>query len=143
MPELSQRSKQMPASPIRRLVPYADAAKKRGVNIFHLNIGQPDIETPPVFWDQLKNLKQNVLSYSPSNGFAFYREKFAAYYQSLALPLSPENFMITAGGSEALLFTLLAVMDHGDEVIIPEPMYANYIGFAHMGGIRVKPLITH
>ena len=130
----------MPASPIRKLVPYADAAKKRGTKVYHLNIGQPDLETPKAFWDKLANLDMKVLSYCPSDGFASYREKFSQYYNSLGIQTNASNFIITNGGSEALLFTMMSCIDEGEEVIIPEPMYANYIGFASSGNIKVKPI---
>lgn len=130
----------MPASPIRKLVPYADAAKKRGTKVYHLNIGQPDLETPKAFWDKLAHLDMKVLSYCPSDGFASYREKFSQYYNSIGIHTDASNFIITNGGSEALLFTMMSCIDEGEEVIIPEPMYANYIGFAASGNIKVKPI---
>lgn len=132
----------MPASPIRKLAPYAEAAKKRGTKVYHLNIGQPDIETPPAFWETLKNPGIKVLAYCPSDGFAHYREQFSKYYNRIGIAVSPEHFMITNGGSEALSFTMMSCMDDGDEVIIPEPMYANYISFAQAGNITVKPIGT-
>ena len=130
----------MPASPIRKLVPYADAAKKRGTKVYHLNIGQPDIETPKAFWDKLAHLDMKVLEYCPSNGIASYREKFAQYYNNIGIKVDASNFIITNGGSEALLFTMMSCIDEGEEVIIPEPMYANYIGFATSSNIKVKPI---
>lgn len=130
----------MPASPIRKLVPYADAAKKRGTKVYHLNIGQPDLETPKAFWDKLAHLDMKVLAYCPSDGFASYREKFSQYYNTIGIHTDPSNFIITNGGSEALLFTMMSCIDEGEEVIIPEPMYANYIGFASSGNIKVKPI---
>lgn len=132
----------MPASPIRKLVPFADAAKKRGVKVYHLNIGQPDLETPEIFWQTLKNLEMKVLDYAPSNGLESYRKKFAAYYNRIGIPVDASNFMITEGASEALSFGMMSCMDDGDEIIIPEPMYANYIGFALAGDIKVKPIST-
>lgn len=142
MPKLSNKGNAMPASPIRKLAPYAEAAKKKGVNIFHLNIGQPDIETPEKFWEELKHMDMKVLSYAPSDGYPVYKQQFAKYYNSVGINVSSENFMITNGGSEALLFTMMSVLNEGEEIIIPEPMYANYIGFAHAGNIRVKPIST-
>ncbi len=142
MPKVSQKGISMPASPIRKLVPYADGAKKRGVKVYHLNIGQPDMETPPQFWQKLKSLDIKVLEYCPSNGLESYRKKFAAYYQRIGIPVSAAEFMITEGASEALAFAMLSCLDDGDEIIIPEPMYANYIGFAQAGNIAVKPIPT-
>lgn len=142
MPKLSNKGNAMPPSPIRKLAPFSEAAKKRGIKVFHLNIGQPDIETPEQFWNELKQTNIKVLSYSPSDGYPLFKEQFAKYYNSIGLNVSPENFMITNGGSEALLFTMMSIMDEGDEMIIPEPMYANYIGFAQAGNIIVKPIST-
>lgn len=132
----------MPASPIRKLVPFADAAKKKGVKVYHLNIGQPDLETPKQFWDKLKTLDMRVLEYCPSNGLASYRGKFAGYYQRIGINVTADDFMITEGASEALSFGMMSCLDDGDEIIIPEPMYANYIGFATAGDIKVKPIST-
>ncbi len=142
MPKISHKGAAMPASPIRKLVPYSDAAKKKGVNVYHLNIGQPDLETPALFWDKLKNLDIKVLEYCPSNGIASYREKFAGYYNNIGIKVDASNFMITEGASEALSFVMMSCIDEGDEIIIPEPMYANYIGFASAGNIIVKPIST-
>ena len=140
MPAISQKGISMPASPIRKLVPYADAAKKRGTKVYHLNIGQPDLETPKAFWDKLANMDMKVLAYCPSDGFASYREKFSQYYNHIGIKVDSSNFIITNGGSEALLFSMMSCIDEGEEVIIPEPMYANYIGFAMSGNIKVKPI---
>lgn len=142
MPKVSLKGQEMPASPIRKLVPYADAAKKKGTKVYHLNIGQPDLETPPQFWAKLKNLDMKVLDYCPSNGIASYREKFAQYYNRIGIKVEASNFMITEGASEALSFGMYSCLDDGDEIIIPEPMYANYIGFAMAGDIKVKPIST-
>lgn len=142
MPQISRKGREMPASPIRKLVPFSDAAKKRGVKVYHLNIGQPDLETPEPFWQALQALNLKTLEYCPSNGLEVYREAFARYYERLGIRLSASNFMITEGASEALAFAMLSCMDEGDEVIIPEPMYANYIGFANVGKIVVKPIST-
>lgn len=132
----------MPESPIRKLVPYADAVKKKGVRVYHLNIGQPDLETPKQFWDKLKNLDIKVLEYCPSNGFASYREAFARYYNKIGISVQASDFMITGGASEALSFVMMSCVDEQDEIIIPEPMYANYIGFASSCNIKVKPIPT-
>jgi aspartate aminotransferase len=142
MPSVSQKGLSMPESPIRKLVPYADTAKKNGVKVYHLNIGQPDLETPKQFWDKLKTLDIKVLEYCPSNGIASYREKFAGYYNRIGIPVSAADFMITEGASEALSFAMMSCLDGDDEIIIPEPMYANYIGFATAGNIKVKPIPT-
>lgn len=132
----------MPASPIRKLVPFADTAKKKGVKVYHLNIGQPDLETPAQFWEVLKNTDMKVLEYCPSNGLESYRKKFAQYYNNIGINVQPADFMITEGASEALSFGMLSCLDEEDEIIIPEPMYANYIGFATVGKIKVKPIST-
>jgi aspartate aminotransferase len=140
MPAISHKGLHMPASPIRKLAPYADAAKEKGTKVYHLNIGQPDLETPQAFWDKLAHLDMKVLAYCPSDGFASYREKFAAYYNRIGIKVAPSDFIITNGGSEALLFTMMSCIDEGGEVIIPEPMYANYIGFASSSSIAVRPI---
>jgi aspartate aminotransferase len=140
MPAISKKGTSMPASPIRKLVPYADAAKKKGTKVYHLNIGQPDLETPKAFWDKLAHLDMKVLEYCPSDGFASYRSKFSEYYNRLGIKTDASDFIITNGGSEALLFTMMSCIDEGEEVIIPEPMYANYIGFAASSNIKVKPI---
>ncbi len=142
MPKVSKKGLLMPASPIRKLVPYADVAKKQGVKVYHLNIGQPDLETPKQFWDKLKSLEMKVLEYAPSNGIESYRKKFAGYYNNIGIAVDASNFMITEGASEALSFGMLSCLDENDEIIIPEPMYANYIGFATVGKINVKPIPT-
>ena len=142
MPKISTKAVSMPASPIRKLVPFADEAKKRGTKVYHLNIGQPDLETPPQFWNTLKNLEMKVLDYAPSNGLESYRKKFAAYYNRIGIEIDAANFMITEGASEALSFGMMTCLGEGDEIIIPEPMYANYIGFATAGNIKVKPIST-
>lgn len=142
MPKISQKGLSMPSSPIRKLVPYADVAKKRGTKVYHLNIGQPDIETPAQFWNKLKNLDIKVLEYCPSNGIESYRKKFAQYYNNLGISVNASEFLITEGASEALSFGMMSCLDEEDEIIIPEPMYANYIGFATAGNIKVKPIST-
>ena len=132
----------MPQSPIRKLVPFAEDAMKKGKKIYHLNIGQPDIKTPEVALDAVKNFDKNVVEYSHSAGFESYRRGLASYYQSLDINITHNDLMITTGGSEALLFALNSCLDAGDEVIIPEPFYANYNGFSISSGISVKPIST-
>lgn len=131
----------MPESPIRKLMPFAEKARKQGKDIFHLNIGQPDIETPQCALDAVKNNHVKILEYSPSAGFESYREKLAAYYRNtVGLPVETEDVLITTGGSEALLFTMGSICDLDDEVIIPEPFYANYNGFANTVGVNICPV---
>lgn len=142
MPLISERGNIMPESPIRKLVPYAEAAKKKGRKVFHLNIGQPDIETPQVALDAIKNIKFNVIEYSHSAGIESYRRGLADYYNKLNLGVSFEDILITTGGSEALLFAFNACLNAGDEVIIPEPFYANYNGFATTAGVKVVPVTS-
>lgn len=142
MPSISHKGAQMPESPIRKLVPYADMAKKKGHKVYHLNIGQPDIKTPEVALQAVKNANINVLEYSHSAGFESYRVKLAKYYQSHGLPIETADIIITTGGSEALMFALGSTMDVGDEIIIPEPFYANYNGFAVASGVKVVPVIS-
>lgn len=142
MPKISNKGLQMPESPIRKLVPYAEQAKKKGHKVYHLNIGQPDIKTPQVALDAIKNTTIEVLEYSHSAGFESYRNKLSDYYKKTGLPVEPQDIIITTGGSEALLFAMGTVMDAGDEIIIPEPFYANYNGFATASGIKVVPVIS-
>lgn len=132
----------MPESPIRKLVPYSEMAKKKGHKVYHLNIGQPDIKTPEVALNAVKNANIEVLEYSHSAGFESYRNKLAAYYQKHDLPINPADIIITTGGSEALLFAMGSTMDQGDEIIIPEPFYANYNGFSTASGVKVVPVIS-
>ena len=132
----------MPESPIRKLVPYAEIAKKKGHKVYHLNIGQPDIKTPEVALNAVKNADITVLEYSHSAGFESYRNKLAAYYQKQGLPINTADIIITTGGSEALLFAMGSTMDAGDEIIIPEPFYANYNGFSTASGVNVVPVIS-
>ena len=132
----------MPESPIRKLVPFAEKAKRNGKTVFHLNIGQPDIETPKVALDAVKDFSSKVVEYSHSAGFESYRKGLASYYQSLGISVNFDDLMVTTGGSEALLFALNSCLDAGDEVIIPEPFYANYNGFSTSSGITVKPIST-
>lgn len=143
MPTISTRGLEMPASPIRKLVPYAEAAKKKGIKVYHLNIGQPDIETPPVILDAVRNAKIPVLEYSHSAGNESYRKKLVQYYQKTGIELSHQDIIITTGGSEAILFGFFTCLNPGDEVIIPEPFYANYNGFACAAGVKVVPITSH
>jgi aspartate aminotransferase len=143
MLQISQRGLDMPASPIRKLVPYAEAAKKRGTKVYHLNIGQPDIETPKLVLDAVRNSHFKVLEYSHSAGNESYRKKLVGYYQSVGINVSYDEIIITTGGSEAILFGFMACLDPGDEVIIPEPFYANYNGFAVAAGVNVVPVTSH
>lgn len=132
----------MPESPIRKLVPFAEAAKKSGTKVFHLNIGQPDIKTPQVALDAVKNNDIEVLSYARSEGSEIYREKLSTYYQGNGIDVNSDNIIATTGGSEALLFTIGSITDPGDEIIIPEPFYANYNGFSTASGVKVVPVIS-
>ena len=140
MLSISKRGHDMPASPIRKLVPYAEAAKKRGTKVFHLNIGQPDIETPVQCLDAVRNYQMKVLEYSHSAGNESYRKKLVSYYAKNNIDITANDIIITTGGSEAILFGFMACLDAGDEVIIPEPFYANYNGFAIMADVTVKPI---
>ena len=133
----------MPASPIRKLAPYAEKAKHAGRKIYHLNIGQPDIRTPEIALEKIRNLDRSIIEYSHSAGFASYREKLVRYYDSYGIELSPEQIMVTTGGSEAILFGMMSCMDPGDEIIVPEPFYANYNGFAIAGNIVIRPVTSH
>ncbi|MEO6720531.1 MAG: pyridoxal phosphate-dependent aminotransferase [Ferruginibacter sp.] len=139
---ISKRGQQMPPSPIRKLVPYAEAAKKRGTRVFHLNIGQPDIETPEQILDAVRNSNFKILEYSHSAGNESYRKKLVQYYCKAGIQITPEQIIVTTGGSEAILMGLMACMDAGDEVIIPEPFYANYNGFAVEAGVKVVPIFS-
>lgn len=134
----------MPSSPIRKLAPFAEAAKRNGINIYHLNIGQPDIETPYQFWEAIRKIDRKVLEYSPSNGFEEIRNRYAQFFQDRyrLTTLLADDLLVTTGGSEALVFTLLSILDTDDEIIIPEPLYANYIGFSKTGNIKVQPIPT-
>lgn len=142
MPKVSLKGQQMPESPIRKLVPYAEAAKKKGHKVYHLNIGQPDIKTPEVALEAIKNNTIKILEYSHSAGFESYRNKLAASYTSHGVNVNPADIIITTGGSEALLFAMGSTMDAGDEIIIPEPFYANYNGFSTASGVKVVPVIS-
>jgi aspartate aminotransferase len=140
MPVISHRGSLMPPSPIRKLVPFADTAKKKGLKVFHLNIGQPDIETPASILDAVRHTDMKVLEYSHSAGFESYRKKLVEYYQRNNVTLNHNQIIVTTGGSEAILFAIMSCLDPGDEIIIPEPFYANYNGFATSAGIKVVPI---
>lgn len=140
---ISQRGQQMPPSPIRKLVPYAEAAKKKGTKVYHLNIGQPDIETPKTILDAVRHADFKVLEYSHSAGNESYRRKLVEYYRKAGINVTHDQIIVTTGGSEAILFGFMACLDPGDEVIIPEPFYANYNGFAVAAGVTVKPITAH
>jgi len=142
MPNISQKGRLMPESPIRKLVPYAEAARARGIKIYPLNIGQPDIETPEVSLNAIHNYDQKVIAYSHSAGMISLREKLVVYYKSVNIDLKASEIIVGAGASEALLFAFQSIMDTDDEVIIPEPFYANYNGFATNAGIKVKPIFS-
>ena len=142
MPKISQRGKEMPSSPIRRLAPLANEAKARGVKVYHLNIGQPDLPTPQKALDALKNVDRKVLEYSPSQGFLSLREKLQAYYRKFRIELSVNDIIVTSGGSEAVLFAFLACLNPGDEIIVPEPAYANYMAFAVSAGAVIKTVTS-
>ncbi|MDO4728138.1 MAG: pyridoxal phosphate-dependent aminotransferase [Bacteroidota bacterium] len=142
MPKISTKGIQMPESPIRKLVPYAEAAKDRGTKVYYLNIGQPDIKTPEVALNAVKNTDISVLEYSHSAGFDSYRTKLAKYYQNIGIAVEKSDIIITTGGSEALMFAMGCTMDAGDQIIIPEPFYANYNGFATSSGITVVPIFS-
>ncbi|MGB4723830.1 MAG: pyridoxal phosphate-dependent aminotransferase [Sediminibacterium sp.] len=143
MLQISKRGIEMPASPIRKLVPFAEAAKKRGTKVYHLNIGQPDIETPKMVLDAVRHSDFKVLEYSHSAGNESYRKKLVGYYKSGGIDVNEKQIIITTGGSEAILFGFMACLDAGDEVIIPEPFYANYNGFAVEAGVTVVPITSH
>ena len=132
----------MPESPIRRLAPLAEAAKNRGIKVYHLNIGQPDIETPEVGLDALKHIDRKILEYSPSDGFRSLREKLVGYYDQYQIKLSADDIIITAGGSEAVLFAFMSCLNPGDEIIVPEPAYANYMAFAVSAGAVIRPITS-
>lgn len=143
MPQISQRGKEMPASPIRKLVPYAEEAKRRGVKVYHLNIGQPDIPTPEIALNAVRTMKEKVIEYSHSAGIETYRRKLAEYYKKMGINIEYTDLIITTGGSEAISFAFNSALNPGDEVIIPEPYYANYNAFAKMAGVVLKPIFSH
>ena len=142
MPTISIRGNEMPASPIRKLAPLADAAKQRGVHVFHLNIGQPDLPTPQAAIDAIRNIDRKVLEYSPSAGYRSYREKLVGYYAKFNINLTADDIIITSGGSEAVLFSFLSCLNPGDEIIVPEPAYANYMAFAISAGAKIRTIAT-
>lgn len=142
MPTISIRGMEMPASPIRKLAPLADAAKQRGIHVFHLNIGQPDLPTPEVAIEAIRNIDRKVLEYSPSAGYRSYREKLVGYYAKYNIHLTADDIIITSGGSEAVLFSFLACLNPGDEIIVPEPAYANYMAFAISAGAKIRTIAT-
>jgi aspartate aminotransferase len=139
---LSQRAEEVQASPIRKLVPYADEAKKRGIHVYHLNIGQPDIETPPEFWDAIKNYSQKVLAYGHSQGLASYLNALSNYYRRCGLNIAPDEIVITTGGSEAIVFAFTLICEPGEKIVVFEPFYTNYNGFATMASVELVPIET-
>ncbi|MFZ4412267.1 MAG: pyridoxal phosphate-dependent aminotransferase [Bacteroidales bacterium] len=143
MPEISSKGKSMPESPIRKLVPFSDVAKKKGRKVYHLNIGQPDIETPEAAMNVLKNTNIKVVEYSHSAGILSYRKKLVEYYKKCNIDINENDIIVTNGGSEGIIFAFMVCMDPGDEIIIPEPFYANYNGFATESGIIVKPIVSN
>ena len=143
MPSISAKGKAMPASPIRKLVPYSEEAKRKGRKVYHLNIGQPDIPTPEVALDALRNINLKVIEYSHSAGNESYRRKLATFYQNIGINVDHTQMLVTTGGSEAILFALLSCLDPGDEVITPEPFYANYNGFATTAGVKIVPVTSY
>ena len=142
MPEISVRGLEIPESPIRKLAPLAVAAKARGTKVYHLNIGQPDLPTPQVGLDALKNIDRSVLEYSPSQGYQSYREKLTTYYKRFGIDVAADDIIVTTGGSEAVLFAFMACLNPGDEIIIPEPAYANYMAFAISAGATIRTITT-
>lgn len=142
MPSISSKGHAMPDSPIRKLAPFAVAAKAAGRKVLHLNIGQPDIQTPAVALEAVRNMDRTVIEYSPSDGFVSYREGLSGYYSSVGVDVNPDQIIVTTGGSEALIFAFQACLEPGDEVIIPEPFYANYLGFAASAGVKVVPVTS-
>ena len=142
MPNVSQRACDMPSSPIRKLFPLAERAMQKGIKIYRLNIGQPDIETPQEGLDALRNIDRKVLEYSPSDGFRSLREKLVTYYDQYQIKVSADDIIITTGGSEAVLFAFMACLNPGDEIIVPEPAYANYMAFAVSAGAVIKPVVS-
>jgi aspartate aminotransferase len=143
MPQISDKGKLMPESPIRKLVPYAEAAKAKGRTVYHLNIGQPDNKTPEVAMDAIRNCQEKVIEYSHSAGNVSYRKKLAKMYQNIGIDVNEEEMLITTGGSEAITFALMSCLNPGDEVLIPEPFYANYNGFAVAAGVNVVPITSN
>lgn len=142
MPEISVRGLEMPESPIRKLAPLAAAAKERGIKVYHLNIGQPDLPTPDCALDALRHIDRKVLEYSPSQGILSYRKKLVNYYAKYDIHVTPDDIIITAGGSEAVLFAFMSCLNPGDEIIVPEPAYANYMAFAVSAGAKIRTIAT-
>ncbi len=142
MPEISVRGLEMPQSPIRKLAPLAAQAKQRGIKVYHLNIGQPDLPTPQCGLDALKHIDRKVLEYSPSQGYLSYRKKLVDYYAKFNINVSPDEIIITSGGSEAVLFAFMSCLNPGDEIIVPEPAYANYMAFAISAGAKIRTIAT-
>lgn len=142
MPEISVRGLEMPESPIRKLAPLANAAKSKGIKVYHLNIGQPDLPTPQCGLDALKTIDRKVLEYSPSQGYLSYRTKLVEYYKKFDIEVTPDDIIITAGGSEAVLFAFMSCLNPGDEIIVPEPAYANYMAFAISAGAKIRTIAT-
>ena len=140
MPNLSERAVLMPSSPIRKLAPFANAAKERGLKVYHLNIGQPDLDSPQIAIDAIKKFDKKILEYSPSDGFLSLREKLVGYYDQYQIKLTPDDIIVTSGGSEAVLFAFLTCLNPGDEIIVPEPAYANYMAFAISAGAVIRPI---
>ncbi|MCX6258911.1 MAG: pyridoxal phosphate-dependent aminotransferase [Bacteroidia bacterium] len=142
MLQISERGKLMPASPIRKLVPFAEEAKRKGIKVYHLNIGQPDIETPETALNAIKNIHLKVIEYSHSAGIESYRKKLSEYYKSINIDIDYQNIIVTTGGSEAIIFAMMTCLDRDDEIIIPEPFYTNYNGFAMIAGIKIVPVLS-
>ena len=142
MPKISVRGTEMPSSPIRKLAPLAEDAKRRGIHVYHLNIGQPDLPTPQIALDAMKSIDRRILEYSPSQGYRSYREKLVGYYEKYDIRLTPDDIIITSGGSEAVLFAFLSCLNPGDEIIVPEPAYANYMAFAISAGAVIRTIAT-
>ncbi|MCI5917080.1 MAG: pyridoxal phosphate-dependent aminotransferase [Bacteroidales bacterium] len=142
MPQISVRGLEMPESPIRKLAPLAVAAKQRGVKVYHLNIGQPDLPTPEVAIEAIRNIDRKILEYSPSQGNLSYREKLVDYYRKYNIHVTPDDIIITCGGSEAVLFAFMSCLNPGDEIIVPEPAYANYMAFAISAGAKIRTIAT-
>ena len=142
MPQISERGLEMPESPIRKLAPLAADAKKRGIKVYHLNIGQPDLPTPQVAIDAIKHVDRKILEYSPSQGYRSYREKLVGYYRKYGISVTADDIIVTCGGSEAVLFAFMSCLNPGDEIIVPEPAYANYMAFAISAGAKIRPITT-
>lgn len=142
MPQISERGLEMPESPIRKLAPLAADAKKRGIKVYHLNIGQPDLPTPQVAIDAIKHVDRKILEYSPSQGYRSYREKLVGYYWKYGISVTADDIIVTCGGSEAVLFAFMSCLNPGDEIIVPEPAYANYMAFAISAGAKIRTITT-